>query len=258
MGLILTTYLNSEGALLLADMANNYLRRITPITDTTAPPDDPGTSPVIGDMVAVAVFDGGSMLVLGTVGEFLPTNLARNAKVWVTGDGVAAATFYADTGEGFEAFPEGFGGPFSATDLVCHTIKEWHFQFFNPQPSPMKVLVIAKASLNITRPGGVDATAGLLASFTAPADFDTTGITPGGTIPGGLTAGGIDKTMSAADLTVTRMFEDIPTLVIAPGATVDYYIELFFGASDYHGSSDPIESDFWQFQLTAFGVEDVG
>lgn len=257
MGLLLTTYNNAEGAFLLAEDGNDYVRRIRPITDTIVEEEPPPTGVVPGDLVAVGVFDGGSMLVLGTVGPFQPTSTAPPVKVWVTGDSGAAAPYYVDTGEGFKRWAEGIGGPLSTTDTTCRTIAEFHFQFFNPRPNPMKVLVLARGFLNVKRPAGVDAVAGMLAAFSAPANFDTTGITPGGTIPAGKTAGGIDRTLHsmAGDLATTKLFFDSPTLVIAPGATVDYYVELFFGAADYHGSGDPIECDFWQFSLDAIGVE---
>lgn len=198
-----------------------------------------------------------SLSIIGGQGLYVPAT-----KVWSVGDGGAALPFfYENPSDGYERWPGGFAGaPLSTAspDLLCYTMKTVHYQFYNPTCHLMKVQVTCIGQLNVKRPQDVDAEAGMLTSFALPANF-ATGFTPGSTIPiapvGGLE---LAKLVGGTSLTTTPTFVDAPSLVIGPGVTINYYVELFFGASNWNGHGGVfITCDFWQLKLNAIGVSDV-
>lgn len=196
-----------------------------------------------------------SASVIGGQGLYVP-----GPKVWSVGDGVAALPYYAEIADGFERWAGGFtGSPLSTSspDVLCYTMKTAHYQFYNPTCHPMKVQVTVRGQLNLLRPQAVEAQAGMLTAFALPADF-ATGFTPGSVIPVA-SAGGIDVAMltGGTSFVNTPTFIDAPSLVLAPAATVNYYVELYFGASNWHGSGGQIQCNFWSLTLNAIGMVDV-
>lgn len=130
-----------------------------------------------------------------------------------------------------------------------------HYHFENPTCHTMKIQVFARAQLNVTRPADVNATAGMLTSFVLPADF-ATGYTPGHVVPASA-VGGMDLTyLSSNALTVTPTFSDQPNLVLPPGIPAEYYVELFFGVTNWNAHVTNAYCNFWSFLISAIGVVD--
>lgn len=197
--------------------------------------------------------------IIGGQGLYVP-----GGKVWSIGDGGAEAPYFVEVPDGYERWPIGFGGPLVKTnpDPSYSTLKTAHYVFTNPTCHYMKVQVVVHGQLNIVRPHNVQIQGGLFTTLgiTPPLDF-ASGSTPGGLVPtssaGGIDFGILSGTGAATYLGITPMFVDAPSLTLAPGGSVNYWIELYVGVSAWAGIANPVTCDYWSLTINAIGCVDV-